>query len=117
MPLLITGAVVEYGMEPMLVLEYMELGSFYDVLHNETMFIESSVMLHILQDVSQGMRFLHASIPQVIHGDLKAVSIFCGRVSIAEFARSLTTTCILRPTYWLIADSEQKFPILAFRKI
>lgn len=72
--LFVVGAVVEHGTEPMLVLEYMEMGSFYDVLHNETMFIESGVMLHILQDVSQGMRFLHASLPQVVHGDLKAVS-------------------------------------------
>eukprot|EP00980_Cylindrotheca_fusiformis_P013466 scaffold3437_cov113-Cylindrotheca_fusiformis.AAC.33 len=67
------GAVLEHGSEPMLIMEYMDHGSLYDVLHNETMHIEGNLLLHILQDVSQGMRFLHSSIPQVIHCDVKSV--------------------------------------------
>eukprot|EP00980_Cylindrotheca_fusiformis_P023027 scaffold10066_cov100-Cylindrotheca_fusiformis.AAC.4 len=39
------------------------------------MHIESNLLLHILQDVSQGLRFLHSSIPQVIHCDIKSVRI------------------------------------------
>eukprot|EP00980_Cylindrotheca_fusiformis_P018330 scaffold5977_cov98-Cylindrotheca_fusiformis.AAC.7 len=69
----IMGAVLERGSEPMLIMEYMDHGSLYDVLHNETMHIESNLLLHILQDVSQGLRFLHSSIPQVVHCDIKSV--------------------------------------------
>eukprot|EP00980_Cylindrotheca_fusiformis_P023028 scaffold10066_cov100-Cylindrotheca_fusiformis.AAC.5 len=71
----VMGAVLERGSEPMLIMEYMDHGSLYDVLHNETMHIESNLLLHILQDVSQGLRFLHSSIPQVVHCDIKSVRI------------------------------------------
>jgi len=57
--------------EPMLVMEYMDYGSLYDLLHNETMAIDGEFLLPILRDISQGMRFLHAANPQVLHGDLK----------------------------------------------
>jgi serine/threonine protein kinase len=53
----------------------MEHGSLYDLLHNETMVIEGELLLPILRDISQGVRFLHAAVPQVIHGDLKAQNI------------------------------------------
>ena len=46
--------------------------SLYDLLHNETMVIDGELVLPILRDVSQGVRFLHSANPQVIHGDLKA---------------------------------------------
>eukprot|EP00980_Cylindrotheca_fusiformis_P023031 scaffold10066_cov100-Cylindrotheca_fusiformis.AAC.8 len=36
----VMGAVLERGSEPMLIMEYMDHGSLYDVLHNETMHIE-----------------------------------------------------------------------------
>ena len=55
----------------MLIMEFMEYGSLYDILHNETMPIDSELLLPILRDISQGMRFLHAAEPPVIHGDLK----------------------------------------------
>eukprot|EP00980_Cylindrotheca_fusiformis_P017256 scaffold5338_cov112-Cylindrotheca_fusiformis.AAC.3 len=78
----IMGAVLERGSEPMLIMEYMDHGSLCDVLHNETMHIESNLLLHILQDVSQGMRFLHSSIPQVIHCDIKSVRMEdCNEIS------------------------------------
>ena len=54
----------------------MDHGSLYDVLHNETIPLEAETALSILQDISQGMRFLHAASPhQIIHGDLKAQNI------------------------------------------
>ena len=53
----------------------MEHGSLYDLLHNETMAIEGELLLPILRDISQGVRFLHAADPQVIHGDIKAQNI------------------------------------------
>eukprot|EP00980_Cylindrotheca_fusiformis_P021958 scaffold8805_cov109-Cylindrotheca_fusiformis.AAC.4 len=87
----IMGAVLERGSEPMLIMEYMDHGSLYDVLHNETMHIESNLLLHILQDVSQGMRFLHSSIPQVIHCDIKSANILVDsrfRAKVADFGLS-----------------------------
>ena len=53
----------------------MDRGSLYDVLRDDTMVLEAESLHSILQDISQGMRFLHASEPPVIHGDLK-VSLF-----------------------------------------
>ena len=61
--------------EPMLVMEMMENGSLYDLLHNETLILDGDIILPILKDVAQGLRFLHAATPQVIHGDLKAANI------------------------------------------
>lgn len=59
----------------MLVMEYMQNGSLYDILHNHTMALEGDIILPILRDVSQGMRFLHSASPLVLHGDLKAQNI------------------------------------------
>jgi len=61
--------------EPMLVMEMMENGSLYDLLHNETLVLDGDIILPILKDVAQGLRFLHAATPQVIHGDLKAANV------------------------------------------
>lgn len=75
----------------MLVMEYMDHGSLYDLLHNETMFLESELLLPILRDISQGMRFLHSATPQVIHGDLKAQNILVDskfRAKVADFGLS-----------------------------
>ena len=49
----------------------MEKGSLRDVLHDGDLDLKAEVLLSILQDISQGMRFLHASDPPVLHGDLK----------------------------------------------
>ena len=67
------------GHDPMLVMEYMDYGSLYDLLHNETFDIEGEYILPIVQDIAQGMRFLHAADPQIIHSDLKAQNILIDR--------------------------------------
>ena len=85
------GAVVIPGEEPMLVMEYMHHGSLYDILHNETMHLEGSMLLQFLCDITQGMRFLHASNPSVIHCDLKASNILVDsrfRAKVADFGLS-----------------------------
>lgn len=68
----VMGAVISNIDDPMLIMEYMYHGSLYDVLHNETMFVEGDLVLHFMRDIAQGVRFLHAAVPQVIHGDLKS---------------------------------------------
>jgi len=85
------GAVIGKGEEPMLVMEYMHHGSLYDLLHNEIMVIEGEMLLPLLRDVSQGMRFLHSADPQVLHGDLKAANILVDsrfRAKVADFGLS-----------------------------
>lgn len=72
--------------EPMLVMEYMRFGSLYDVLQDEFIRFKPEQILAILQDVAQGLRFLHSANPQVIHGDLKAQNVlidsnFCAKVT------------------------------------
>jgi serine/threonine protein kinase len=73
------GAVVERGSETMLVMELMEHGSLYDMLHNQSLDIDGEFIHPILQDVVQGMRFLHASQPAIVHGDLKSQNILVDR--------------------------------------
>jgi serine/threonine protein kinase len=85
------GAVISKNVEPMLVMEYMDHGSLYDILHNETMIIEGGILLPILRDISQGVRFLHSATPEVIHGDLKAQNILVDsrfRAKVADFGLS-----------------------------
>ena len=59
----VMGAVVSSGHEPMLVMEFCEYGSLHDLLRNETMYAGGEIILQIVRDVSQGLRYLHASKP------------------------------------------------------
>ena len=87
----VMGAVISKKEEPMLVMEYMDHGSLYDLLHNQTLEIEGELVLPILRDIAQGVRFLHAAEPQVIHGDIKAQNILVDskfRAKVADFGLS-----------------------------
>ena len=64
----VMGAVLDGVHEPMLVMEYMDHGSLYDILHNMTMHLDGEIILPLLKDISQGVRFLHSANPTVIHG-------------------------------------------------
>ena len=72
-------------------MEYMDHGSLYDLLQNETMVLDGEQILPLLKDISQGVRFLHSAKPQVIHGDLKAQNILVDgrlRAKVADFGLS-----------------------------
>jgi serine/threonine protein kinase/ABC-type phosphate/phosphonate transport system substrate-binding protein len=87
----VMGAVISNFDEPMLVMEYMDHGSLYDILHNETMVVDGELLLPILRDIAQGVRFLHTAEPQVIHGDLKAQNVLVDgkfRAKVADFGLS-----------------------------
>jgi hypothetical protein len=71
----VMGAVMKRGTEPMLVMECMDHGSLYDLLHNETVELDAEVSLPILRDIARGLRFLHAADPCIVHGDLKAQNV------------------------------------------
>jgi len=87
----VMGAVMGKDEEPMLVMEYMENGSLYDLLRNDTISLEGDLLLPILRDISQGIRFLHAASPVVIHGDLKAKNVLVDnkfRAKVTDFGLS-----------------------------
>jgi len=86
-----TGAVIDTD-NPMMIMEYMEHGSLYDLLHNETMILEPDLLIHILRDITQGLRFLHSAEPQVLHSDLKSANILVDgrfRAKVSDFGLSL----------------------------
>lgn len=91
----VMGAVISARDEPLLVMELMDHGSLFDILHNETMHLDGDLVLKILRDISQGLRFLHAAKPQVIHGDLKTQNVLVDskfRAKVADFGMSLKVT-------------------------
>ena len=67
----VMGAVVKGTERPKVVLEYMERGSLFDLLHNNAQPIGGQLIHNILSDVIQGVRFLHNSNPMVVHSDIK----------------------------------------------
>ncbi|KAG7339958.1 adenylate and guanylate cyclase catalytic domain containing protein [Nitzschia inconspicua] len=87
----VMGAVIAPTVDPMLVMEYMEYGSLHDLLHNETMSPGGDIILQIVRDITQGIQFLHASKPPILHGDLKAKNILVDsrfRAKVADFGFS-----------------------------
>jgi len=87
----VMGAVVDKNTEPMMVMELMDYGSLYDLLHNDSMDIEGETILPILRDIAQGLRFLHAAQPLIIHGDLKSHNVLVDskfRAKVADFGLS-----------------------------
>jgi serine/threonine protein kinase len=87
----VMGAVINSGEEPLLVMELMDHGSLFDLLQNETVYIDGEIVSQILQDIAQGLRFLHAATPQVIHGDLKTLNVLVDsrfRAKVADFGLS-----------------------------
>ena len=49
----VMGAVVDKRTEPMMVMELMDYGSLYDLLHNDSIEIEGDLILPILRDIAQ----------------------------------------------------------------
>jgi guanylate cyclase len=87
----VMGAVISSKSEPMLVMEYMQLGSLYDLLHNKSMVLEDELVLQILRDIVQGLRFLHTATPKIVHGDLKAQNVMVDskfHAKVADFGLS-----------------------------
>lgn len=103
----VMGAVIASKYDPMLVMEYMDHGSLYDLLHNETLLLDGDLVLPILRDIAQGLRFLHAANPQVIHGDLKAANVLVDskfRAKVADFGLSQKKVLGATGTpYWYVS--------------
>ena len=104
----VMGAVISSIHEPMLVMEYMEYGSLYDLLHNDTMYTGGEIILQILRDIAQGMRYLHTSNPAILHGDLKAKNILIDsrfRAKVGDFGLSQKKTNGIAGTpFWMAPE-------------
>lgn len=63
MPCLLTplDALLFQGRGTMLVMECMDHGSLYDLIHNDTMVMEGEIVLSIMRDVIQGILYLHSN--------------------------------------------------------
>lgn len=101
----VMGAVVEKNVEPMLVMELMTHGSLFDLINNNTIQLEAEMILPILTDVVQGMRFLHSAATPVLHGDLKAQNILVDsnfRAKVTDFGLTQKKEMGLIGTpYWM----------------
>lgn len=105
----VMGAVVSRDSEPMLVMEYMTQGSLYDVLRDEEIVLGfDEHIMPILQDIAQGVRFLHAANPQVVHGDLKSKNVLIDsnfRAKVTDFGLSAKKKGSASGTpYWMAPE-------------
>lgn len=66
--------------------------------------------MQIVRDVSQGLRFLHASKPPIFHGDLKAKNILIDsrfRAKVCDFGLAVKSRSGLSGTpYWYVLVVE-----------
>jgi serine/threonine protein kinase len=76
----------------------------YDLLRNETLYTGGEIIMQIVRDVAQGLRFLHASKPPILHRDLKANNILIDsrfRAKVADFGLSTKSKKSLSGTpFW-----------------
>jgi len=73
-------------------MEFMENGSLYDLLRNSTAYTGGEIIMQIVKDIAQGLRFLHASKPPTLHRDLKAKNILIDsrfRAKVADFGLAI----------------------------
>lgn len=74
-----------------IVMEYMQRGSLYGILHNPANVLDWSLVLRMLADTARGMTYLHTCKPPVIHRDLKSHNLLVDefwRVKVCDFGLS-----------------------------
>ena len=87
----VLGAVMSRSSVPLMLMELMERGSFYDLMHNETLEMDIFIVVPILRDVAAGVHFLHSSRPLIVHNDLKSSNVLIDgsfRAKISDFGLS-----------------------------
>eukprot|EP00526_Cylindrotheca_closterium_P008173 CAMPEP_0113660222 /NCGR_PEP_ID=MMETSP0017_2-20120614/32780_1 /TAXON_ID=2856 /ORGANISM="Cylindrotheca closterium" /LENGTH=836 /DNA_ID=CAMNT_0000574833 /DNA_START=650 /DNA_END=3157 /DNA_ORIENTATION=+ /assembly_acc=CAM_ASM_000147 len=103
----VMGAVMT-GDSPMMVMECMENGSLYDLLRNETLYTGGEIIIQIVRDIAQGLRFLHASKPPILHRDMKAKNILIDsrfRAKVADFGLATKNKNSLSGTpFWMAPE-------------
>jgi len=69
----------------LVITEFCAGGSVFDLLYNTRQEVSMRQRLKILSDVAQGLRFLHAQKPSILHRDLKSSNVL-----LMKFLRSVT---------------------------
>lgn len=79
------------GDRMMLVTDYMPRGNLHDMLTNHSVEMSPYLRMQMARDVVLGMNWLHSSVPQVLHRDLKTKNLLVdenNRVKICDFGLS-----------------------------
>jgi Fe-S cluster biosynthesis and repair protein YggX len=79
---------IENSFNPLLVIEYMNLGSLYDIIHNSTVQLNNGNILLIIEQIIDGMIYLHNFKNPIIHNNLKTTNILLNsnfNVKITDF--------------------------------
>jgi serine/threonine protein kinase len=63
------------GGEMLLIMEYMNRGSLYSVLHDSGVLLPLSLRLHLAYQIASGINFLHRCNPSIIHCDIKSHNV------------------------------------------
>jgi serine/threonine protein kinase len=60
---------------PAIVMEYMPMGSLFDVLQNDDVALAWDAKTRFAVDIARGMTYLHERKPTLLHGDLKSLNV------------------------------------------
>jgi serine/threonine protein kinase len=82
----------------------------YDFLRNETLYTGGEIIMQIVGDIAQGLRFLHASKPPILHRDLKPKNILIDsrfRAKVADFGLATKNKNGLAGTpFWYVGGNN-----------
>eukprot|EP00026_Physarum_polycephalum_P000640 Phypoly_transcript_00641.p1 GENE.Phypoly_transcript_00641~~Phypoly_transcript_00641.p1 ORF type:complete len:1297 (+),score=194.44 Phypoly_transcript_00641:293-4183(+) len=74
-----------------IVTELMQKGSLFDILHDENVKLPFPLIMHMAQDILQGLYFIHSS--GFVHRDLKSLNLLVDKkwsIKISDFGLSCT---------------------------
>eukprot|EP00730_Choanoeca_flexa_P009274 TRINITY_DN12619_c0_g1_i2.p1 TRINITY_DN12619_c0_g1~~TRINITY_DN12619_c0_g1_i2.p1 ORF type:complete len:1785 (+),score=431.40 TRINITY_DN12619_c0_g1_i2:732-5357(+) len=104
----VMGAVIDSRKEPLLILEFMEHGSLYDLMRNPNIEVDTDLVMPIIKDIVSGMLFLHTSKEPIVHSDIKSLNILCDsnfRAKVCDFGLSMKAKCgAVGTPFWMAPE-------------
>eukprot|EP00730_Choanoeca_flexa_P009277 TRINITY_DN12619_c0_g1_i8.p1 TRINITY_DN12619_c0_g1~~TRINITY_DN12619_c0_g1_i8.p1 ORF type:complete len:2027 (+),score=485.44 TRINITY_DN12619_c0_g1_i8:425-6505(+) len=104
----VMGAVIDRKKEPLLILEFMEHGSLYDLMRNPNVEVDTDLVMPIIKDIVSGMLFLHTSKEPIVHSDIKSLNILCDsnfRAKVCDFGLSMKAKCgAVGTPFWMAPE-------------